>query len=103
MTVSGDTGHALRAAVTGLLDRPVSATVVWSDREGPIVCLSGVLEGLVELPGGEDAPLTIVIGGEDIMLWPDELLGANLKQEPTRPGFLLELRSGASIDVHPTA
>ena len=88
----------LRQVVAEHLHRRVSVTVSTNPGGGPLVCLSGPLEGLVDVPSGDEAPLSLVIAGQDIMIWPEELDRATILRGSDRLGFAVEL-SGSSIRV----
>lgn len=91
----------LRRAVAPLLGFRVSATICWDGRTAPTACVTGELEGIVELPMGNQAPMAIVIGGDHITLWPDDLEGGRLDTNEPIPGFLFESPSGAVIGLYP--
>lgn len=89
----------LRQAVAEHLKRRVSVTVGASSRGSPLVCLSGPLEGLVNVPSGDEAPLSLVVAGQDIMIWPSELDEAAIVSGADGHGFAVEFTSGSSIRV----
>jgi hypothetical protein len=92
----------LQAPIAAMLDREVAVTVGWGEGSGALVCLSGRLEGLVEVPGGEDAPLSIVVAGQDIMVWRDDLDTAKIKRDASGLGLTVEFASGLAISVDRT-
>jgi hypothetical protein len=92
----------LREAVASQLGQEVSVTVEWAARAEALVSLSGRLEGLVEVPGGDDAPLSLVVSGQDVMIWPRELEAAAILSRDGS-GFALEFESGLRISIDCTA
>lgn len=90
----------LQRAIAPLLGRRVSATISWDRPTAPTACVSGKLEGIVELPMRNQAPLAIVIGGDHITLWPEDLDGGRLDTNEPIPGFQFESPGGAVIGLY---
>jgi hypothetical protein len=93
------TNRQLQQAVADLLHRQVAVTVGWTGGSGPLVCLTGCLDGLVEVPSGDDAPLSIVVARQDIMVWPEDLEAARVRRGGEGVGFAVEFESGLLVAV----
>jgi hypothetical protein len=88
----------LTRALAEFVHRSVSLSVTC--QRGPVVYVNGHLEGVVEYPGNQDAPISIVVAGQDVVLFPDDLDGAKI--DTSGDGLTVQLVSGAGISVDPT-
>lgn len=93
------TDGVLSGALRHLVGHEVSVTVCSDAAAGTLVCMSGRLQGLLVVPGGPDAPTSIVVSGQDVMVWPDELPGAQVEASEDGTGVSLKLASGTHISV----
>ncbi len=90
----------LRQAVADHLDRYVSVTVAWNAGAAAVVSLSGRMEGLVEVPG-DSSPLSLVVAGQDVTIWPQELEDAAVLSRDGS-GVAFEFESGLRISIERT-
>ena len=89
----------LRAALSALIGRTVVAAIAPAADANPIVSFAGVLEGAAE--HGDDRPaLSIVVGGQHLTLWPQQLHNLRVERDPRDGTFQLRLPEGAVITFY---
>lgn len=89
----------LREAFGDLVGREVQLTVTWAREPDAVVLLCGRFEGLTPVFGGSAGPMSIVVAGQNVALWPEDLSMAELRRAPDGSGATLVTPSGLAVHV----
>jgi hypothetical protein len=89
----------LRAALLPLVGQPVAGSLGAAPHAAPVITITGILEGAIELSAEPDPPIAVVIDGQHLTLWPDQLAGLRLDVDVETGWLHIQLPDGLAITL----